>query len=346
MTYKLNEVDVDRATDQELQPVLEVVNQLEREQDPRSSGLTVDELRVFSHEPGTTQQHVMITTPDGDIAGMGGWSYPSDGSNESVLHCMLGVVIEHRRNGVGRMLLEYLTESAENLRRSKLIGWHFDTVPAGADFVRAIGARTGDFAFHRNVVRVADIDRSLMERWARIGEERAPGYSMHLHEGLLPEELLEDMAHLHRILDRDMPRAEEMKPRKWTAESYDEFQRHFGKESEALTAIAIHDADGQAVGMSQIVRRKSDPKTWLVTVTMVDREHRGHSLGKWVKGTVNVAALDQWDGGEYQETNNAFSNEAMLAINRQMGFVHERSMFLASLDVTDARAYLMSRRDR
>ncbi|MFZ0015400.1 MAG: GNAT family N-acetyltransferase [Acidimicrobiia bacterium] len=161
--------------------------------------------------------------------------------------------------------------------------------------------------------------------------------------GPLPESRLPDIAHLYHVLERDMPMSQDFEPRDWTAEKVDEQQEHYLKGTDSLVALAIEDTTGRAVGMSQMIRRKSDPTTWVVTVTMVDPDHRGKSLGKWVKGTVNMAALGQWDGGVYAETGNAFGNEAMLAINHAMGFEHEFTITDCSIGVAEAREYLDSK---
>ncbi|HZD23139.1 MAG TPA: GNAT family N-acetyltransferase [Acidimicrobiia bacterium] len=342
MSYKVEEYDITGIRDSDLEPIVAVGNRLQSEAEPRASDLTIDEFRIFAHAPGRRQKHLVVRTESGEVAGIGTWNHPTDGTSADILRTMVGTVPEHRRKGVGTMILDYVTRAAEEMGRDTLEGWHHDTVPGGAAFAAAVGA-TGEFAMHQNVVLIADIDRQLMETWARIGEETAPGYSVRLYQDLLPEELLDDMAHLSHVLDRDMPRADDMEPRTWTAEHYDEMQRHYLEESEALTALAFHDTSGKAVGMSQIVRRKSDPTTWQVTVTMVDPEHRGNSLGKWVKGTVNVAALERWDGGVYQQTNKAFANEPMLAINHEMGFTHELTMTRVTVPTATARAYLVSR---
>ena len=56
---------------------------------------------------------------------------------------------------------------------------------------------------------------------------------------------------------------------------------------------------------------------------LVDREHRGHALGKWLKSAVILHGLERWPEADDIETMNAFSNEAMLGINREIGFEHE-----------------------
>ncbi len=113
---------------------------------------------------------------------------------------------------------------------------------------------------------------------------------------------------------------------------------HFAQGADSLTAVAIHDDSGQAAGMSQLIRRRIDPTNWFVSTTMVDPDHRGKALGKWVKGVVNLEALEKWPGGEWQETGNAFTNDAMLGINHAMGFEHEYTMSDVEFDVDEVLA--------
>ena len=92
-----------------------------------------------------------------------------------------------------------------------------------------------------------------------------------------------------------------------------------------------------------MIRRNSDPATWIVSTTMVDPPHRGQSIGKWVKGATNLAALERWPDGVYQETGNAFTNDAMLAINHAMGFRHDLTITDVEVSTARARSYLDSK---
>jgi hypothetical protein len=164
-----------------------------------------------------------------------------------------------------------------------------------------------------------------------------------LIDGAYPEELLEGMAHLYHVLERDMPSPEGFEPREYTPELVTQFMELFLQGADLLTSVAVLDETGDAVGMSQLGRRRTDPVTWFVSTTMVDPVHRGHALGKWVKAQATLAALDRWPGGEYIETGNAFTNEAMLGINHAMGFRHEYTMTWVEADVDQVAAYAAAR---
>lgn len=342
MEERIEEIDLDELTDEAMQPILDATNLLDREARPRWVDLTADELRMVAGAPSMTRNRFVVLGHDGELAGLGEGRYPSDGTNADTLTCQIRVLPGWRRQGVGTTILEYLVGMAGELGRARLRGFLHDTVPAGMAFARATGA-TVDIEFHENVVKVADIDRALMESWSRIGYERAPGYTLRLLEGAVPEEFLADIALLYRVLERDSPMPDDVEPREWTAERVGRDQEHFLHGTELLTALVVEDATGRAVGMSQLARRESDPTTWFVPLTVVAPEHRGRSLGKWVKGGANMAALSRWEGGVYEETGNAFTNEPMLAINRAMGFEHELTAMSCLLSVEDAGRYLESR---
>lgn len=329
-------------SDEEQKVIVDAANGLSRESEPRAVDLTLDEFRMFTSSPGMTRHRYRVDDAAGNLAALGGGRYPGDGTNSDLLLTTIRVLPEHRRHGVGTMILARLAELATELDRSRIQSLIFDTVPAGREFAREVGAEE-TLDFHANVIPVADIDHAQMRTWSTIGLERAPGYSVALIEGPLPESRFPDIAHLYYVLERDMPMSNDFEPREWTAERVREQQDHYLGGTDSLVALAIEDATDRVVGMSQMIRTKSDPTTWKVTVTMVDPEHRGKSLGKWVKGTVNLAALGRWEGGIYEETGNAFTNEAMLAINHAMGFEHEFTITECSISLADVRSYLASR---
>ena len=341
MSYLTTEVVFDDLSDEEFEHVVALSNALDSEAFPRHVDNTAEELRIYTNSPGMIQHRFLVHDAD-QLVAQASFRYPDDGTNADVIACQIRVVPGHRRQGIATALLSRAVELASDLGRNTLQGVIFDTVPASKAFVSAIGARE-TLDFHENVVRIADLDLEQLRDWVDQGSERATGYSVRLIEGLWPEEYFDDIAHLFFILERDMPHSEAFEPREWNAERISELQDHWAKGVDSLSTLAIDDSTGRVVGMSDMIRRKADPTTWIVTTTMVDPEHRGKSLGKWVKGAINLAALERWEGGIYQETGNAFVNEPMLAINRAMGFDHELTMTDCLLSVEDARTYLENR---
>lgn len=342
MPIEVVEVDYRSLDDTTMGEILEIINAISSEANPRSVPLEVEEYRLFSDTPGRIRHHFVARQGDDRILGVAEASYRDDGTNPDRLWVQISVSAESRRQGVATAFLARIAELGELLGRSRLHSWHFGTIPAGAEFSKAIGGTEG-LQFHDNVVKIADLDLALLSSWADEGPGRAQGYRVDVIAGSWPEEALDDIAHLYFVLERDMPLAEGVEPRVWDRDLVATMQDHYQKGTESISALAVEEHTGTVVGLTQLLRRNADPSTWIVTTTMVDPEHRGKGIGKWIKAAANLEALTRWTDGVYEETGNAFTNEPMLAINRAMGFVHELTTTDVELDVDQARRYLESK---
>jgi GNAT superfamily N-acetyltransferase len=74
--------------------------------------------------------------------------------------------------------------------------------------------------------------------------------------------------------------------------------------------------------------------------TAVEPAHRGRALGKWLKGAMTRKALDELPAAHWLVTSNAASNEAMLSINRQLGFHASAEVKTWQVSTERARACL------
>lgn len=340
--YRLDEMEISKLGDEALAPIVAGFNTLRAERRPRHVEVSIGEFRVFSVQPGAIRHHYLVTGRDGAPAGILTLSYPDDGSNPRTLEVSISVLPDHRRRGVGAGLLRFAVVTARDLGRSLLSGSIADTVPAGESFVEAIGAKKA-LDMHHNAVAVANLDLEMLGSWREEGPPRGPGYAVEVVEGLYPEELLERIAPLYDVLMRDAPTPESYEPREHTPELIKGWITNLLEGADLITAIAIDRRTEAPVGLSQLGRRHRDETTWFVTTTMVDPQHRGHALGKWLKAAACLEALERWPGAEWMETGNAFTNEAVLGINHAMGFRHEFTISEVEIDVDTAEAYLASR---
>jgi mycothiol synthase len=341
LNLSISEYRAKDLSDDELAPIAEFTNVLGAERAPRHIALTLAELRMMSDFPGYLRKRMVVRSPSAGVVALSNMQVTDDGTNSHLLRLTVMVAGEHRRLGIGTEMVRIAAEHAREQNRHTISGDVHSTVPAGGRFANALGAHS-TMEFNENVVSIDALDRELLNTWTESGQQRAIGYSVSIFEGPYPDEILDGMAHLYHVLERDQPAPEGWEPAVWTGERVNKFIAHFLEQADALTAIAF-DRAGTPAGMSQLIRRKSSPETWLVTTTMVDPSHRGMALGKWVKGAVNLAAMELWDGGEFQETGNADSNEAMLGINRAMGFRQELVITNFEVDLATLDSYLHSR---
>ncbi|MEA1902165.1 MAG: GNAT family N-acetyltransferase, partial [Actinomycetota bacterium] len=302
--YTIEEFDFEHLPESDVDALLALSNRVGAEREHRHRPLTREDLLVFVNMPGEVQKRFMIRDNSGVPVAQMSAGHADDGSNPHLLRVRLMVDADHRRCGLATALIAEAVAIAESQNRDSLTGIVFDTMEAGGAFLAAIGGER-QVEHQQNLLSLKDLDTDLLHGWVDDGPSRAPGYSVQLVEGAYPEEILDQMAHLYFVLERDMPAPEGQDPRQRTGAEVAEFIAHFLRGGEILTAIAFGDETGEATGMSQLFRRHSDHETWLVTTTMVDPAHRGHALGKWVKAAVNLEALEKWPGGRYEETGNA-----------------------------------------
>ena len=89
---------------------------------------------------------------------------------------------------------------------------------------------------------------------------------------------------------------------------------------EAWTLVARHVPTGELAGFHDVQWNPSNPAVVHVGATGVKPDHRGRALGKWLKADMTLRVLDERPGVMEIRTGNADSNDAMLGINRQMGY--------------------------
>ena len=86
------------------------------------------------------------------------------------------------------------------------------------------------------------------------------------------------------------------------------------------TVCARHDGTGQFVGYTELFFRRHTPWQAAQGDTGIHPDHRLRGIGRWLKAQNALRLLAERPEVEFIETVNAAGNEAMLSINRAMGF--------------------------
>lgn len=331
-SYRIEALEVNRLSDDELGPIGALVDAIRAEGKPRAKPRTIRDHRQSLNPPGQIEQHHVAWSEAGNPVGFLQVHYADDGSNPHMVRVDVSVDSGHRQKGIASSLLRNALEFTKSAGRTLITGFILSTIPAAASFADHFGLRR-TVNFRESVLNIENMNLEQLHRWRSDGPNRAHGYSVELIHGSYPERILEGLAGLYMILQRDSPAPEGREPNNWTPELVASEMDHFLEGAEAITAIALHATSEMPVGLSQLYRRESDPDTWMVTMTMVHPDHRGHALGKWIKAEVNLEALSIWPGGKYAETGNASGNDAMLGINEAMGFEHEYTMTEVEIEV-------------
>ena len=167
---------------------------------------------------------------------------------------------------------------------------------------------------------IATIDRAELERWVADGPVRAPGYQIVDWDGATPDEHVVAFADLYHVMN-DAPLDDlETNDSTFTPEQLREWEAFvFARESQVWTLVA-QASDGTLAGFHNVNWKPYRPATLNVEDTGVRPEHRGHALGKWLKAAMTLRILDERPSVVDIRTGNADSNDAMLGINRAMGY--------------------------
>jgi GNAT superfamily N-acetyltransferase len=259
-------------------------------------------------------------SPDGELVGTAGTGIDRrHDDNPDLLGCGLHVHPDHRRRGLGTRLLAELVRHAEAEGRARLLGDTNGRVPAGDAFAAALGA-VAKARGHVNHLLCAEADRHQLERWVAEGPDRAPGYRLLTWDGPpTPQEHREAFRDL--VLVMNTAPHDDLELNDFTVSEEQQAANEaqmaaMGHTSWTVVAVA---PDGAFAGFHDLTFTPTDTRAW-VGSTGVRPEHRGHALGKWLKARLMLRLLDERPDVDSVRTGNADSNDAMLGINRAMGY--------------------------
>jgi GNAT superfamily N-acetyltransferase len=280
---------------------------------------------------------------DGELIGSTGIRVdPDHDDNPDVIFGGVNVRADHRRQGVGTQLFAYFVALAKAERRTRIVGETNGRVP-GAEFAAAMGAEIKQET-HVNHLPIAAVDRALMEKWVANGPVRAADYEIFGWDDDVPEEYMDQYLAAVLVMN-DAPLDDlEMNDFTLTAQEVREGEKQakaVGQEQWQL--IARRKSDGVWAGIHNVAWIRSQPDTVYVGSTGVFPEHRGHALGKWLKATMTLRVMDERPQVTSIRTGNADSNDAMLGINREMGYVPFLSATVWEISTAAAEKWLTSK---
>jgi mycothiol synthase len=240
-------------------------------------------------------------------------------SNTHLARFNINVRADARRNGVGREVLSVIADAAEADGRTTLACGAPKDSP-GEAFLGSVGMEQ-KLLDRRSRLRIADVDRSLVDGWIADAATKAGDYTLLWFNERTPEEYVDAVIELEGTMN-DAPRDDlDMDDWQWSAEElYDAEDRAIARGLKWLYLVARHDPSGQFAAFTQIQWHPLLPQLVWQQGTAVRREHRGHAIGRWIKAANYNALREANPRAEFIDTWNAGTNKWMLAINDDMGF--------------------------
>jgi GNAT superfamily N-acetyltransferase len=320
--YTITRHDPRDDTDDEIAERVAYANRLRVELLPDDPDQTVEQAVAAIRSSPARLRHVTFRVRDehGALVGNATTRIDPEDDNPEVLWAGINVLPAHRRRGVGRRLLAEIVALAEAEGKTRLIGTTWATVPAGARFAEAFGAEARQ-ANHLNHLPLAEVDRPMLERWVAEAAERAADYELIGWDGPVPDEQLERWLDLVVVMNTAPLDDLELNDFTVTAEQLrDGEAQDAAMGLEQWTLVARHRTTGEWAGFHDVTWEPAQPPFVYVGATGVRPAHRGHALGKWLKAAMTLRILDERPGVTNIRTGNADSNDAMLGINRLMGY--------------------------
>jgi hypothetical protein len=195
-----------------------------------------------------------------------------------------------------------------------------------------------------NHLVLSSVDRALMEKWVAEGPARAEDYEIFGWDGDVPEQHMDNF--LAAVLVMNTAPRDDLQMNDFTITAGE--VREQEKVSNAVgiepwQLIARRKSDGAWAGIHDVAWNPSEPETVYVGATGVDPAHRGHALGKWLKAVMTLRVMDERPQVTSIRTGNADSNDAMLGINKEMGYVPFIASTTWELSTAAAEAWLASK---
>jgi mycothiol synthase len=340
--FQIEKIDLRALPDEEIALLNAFSNAMRAESHPedppRPLEVAIASIRAI---PDVIVMHnFLVRDADRNVIASAETGYLIAEENKHLMDGGISVLADYRRRGIATALLPKLVEVAEAENRTLMLGTTSERVPAGEAFARVLGAEPG-LAQHINRLDLAEVDRTMIDKWVAEGPSRAEGYSLFMVDGAYPEEQLDAILDLVKVMN-DAPRDDlDMEDFSWTAEHMRKFEESMTQSGEVRwTLFARHDASGRLVGYSEVYYNQKMPKTVYQGGTGVRPEDRGHALGKWLKAAMLQRVLDERTEAKDVRTGNADSNDAMLGINHQIGFRAYNATMTWQVQVSKLRAYV------
>jgi RimJ/RimL family protein N-acetyltransferase len=166
----------------------------------------------------------------------------------------------------------------------------------------------------------------MVAGWVREAEASSNGARLEVHPYRLPDDLLDEFCPAATELFNTMPQ-EGMEHGDIVLEPEDqrEWYERLDTAGAAHIVCFVRDSDGTIVGTTDVVKYPHEEGWARQQFTGVHARARGRGFGKWLKAAMLEHVRRAHPDTVFVTTENAGSNEPMLAINRRLGFQRFRT---------------------
>lgn len=339
--YKLSFFNYREAEDTEFEPLYHFEKQAMLEwlpEDPFRSLETA--ILGYRSRPTFMNSEFWLVYDENKVVGRVGTHIREGEDNKHMLWFDATVLPFYRQQGIGKMLLQKVVETAVANQRRLVMTDTCSRIPAGEIVAQKYGFRIGSKS-HTNQLLISELNNQLLNEWMQLGETRAAKFSLVRWDGAYPEEEMDgimSLIHLINTMPTDDMEVEDMQV---TREQVREQEASFMKRGiERWVYAAKEKETGEFAGYTVVFWNPEKPHVLLQEDTAVFPHFRNNGLGKWLKAAMLKRVLDKRPQVTHVRTGNADSNAPMLKINNALGFKPFISWIVWQLETENLKAAL------
>ena len=337
------EVIPKQATETQLHDVHAVLCVFESERLPDDPPPSFDVFRTgFCNEhPMMVNRHWLIRGESGKAVGRVDYSTLRSDENQHLAQVRIGILPEHRRQGIATLALPMLIQLAQAEQRTLIMGRTYSTAPSGVAFMKRIGAEA---SLTEDCVqaRLAAIPDDII---AKHIAHTPNGYKLHVWRDRYPDANLPDAVALHGLVN-EVPRGSlDVSDLTTTPEQLrDEEAAYALRGIKRWTFAVEHLASGAFVGFSEVFQSAGKPHVLQQGITAIGKDHRGRGLGWWVKLTAIQTIRAEAPEVTVIRTENAIGNAGIAHINATLGFKNIMEETIWQVSLSDLTKFVNERR--
>ena len=260
---------------------------------------------------------------------------PDYESSSHICQIQIAVLPACRRKKIAAYLLKHMIEKANAIGK--------DTVRADADNSTGL-----DFCkyfrgelIHKEVqhrVYLEDMDWQLVDNWRAKGRSRSPHTTIESFQEC-PEKDIDEFSRSYTEIINQRPVGDIEQELITTPESRRVEERNYKRRGIEWHTMISREHDGQISGMTDIMYNPEEPYRIHQYFTGVLGRYRRKGLAKRLKAEMLMYIKKSFPDAEHITTSTAKENKPMRAINKQLGFMPQKtySMFRWALQNLDRR---------
>lgn len=266
---------------------------------------------------------------------------PAYKTNEKLVMFQIEMLKEYRRRGVGTQAIRNLIEICE--KKNKFVFIAMSKIPETNNFFDAIGAKIAQ-KHVENKLKLSEIDWKMIDQWLVEGQQINPKTKILTLKGSIPDEYIDNFMKTFNETANLQPKDDlEIGDMTMTKEDYKKIEKSEEKGNIITLTIMTVEENGEVSGLTQLRRIPGREKLLSQNLTGVPIKYRGRKLGKWVKAAMLKYVKENYPDTEAITTGNAESNDAMLHINKKLGFKKYKEEVLAQVTLEQLKNYLNSK---